>query len=92
MSTANKKKKAVAIVVQRAMAVSETDGFVKVISPIDDTPAHRAGLEAGDLIIRLDEKSVKGMTLNDAVKIMRGKKGTKIMLTIIREGEEKPLF
>ena len=51
--------------------VGMEDGFVKVISPIDDTPAYRAGLEAGDLIIRLNDKSVKGMTLNDAVKIMR---------------------
>lgn len=71
--------------------VGMEDGFVKVISPIDDTPAFRAGLEAGDLIIRLDEKSVKGMTLNDAVKIMRGDPGTDITLTVIREGAEKPL-
>jgi carboxyl-terminal processing protease len=71
--------------------VGMEDGFVKVISPIDDTPAQRAGVKAGDLIIRLDEKPVKGMTLHDAVKIMRGKVGTDIVLTIIREGEEKPL-
>ena len=71
--------------------VSMEDGFVKVVSPIDDTPAARAGIEAGDLIVRLDDAPVKGMSLSDAVKIMRGKKGTKIMLTIIREGEEKPL-
>ena len=71
--------------------VGMEDGFVKVISPIDDTPAHRAGLESGDLIIRLDEKSVKGMTLNDAVKIMRGEPGTSIKLTVIREGADKPL-
>ncbi|HEC19378.1 MAG TPA: S41 family peptidase, partial [Gammaproteobacteria bacterium] len=71
--------------------VGMEDGFVKVISPIDDTPAQRAGVKAGDLIIRLDEKPVKGMTLHDAVKIMRGKVGTEITLTIIREGEEKPL-
>ncbi len=71
--------------------VGMEDGFVKVISPIDDTPAFRAGLEAGDLIIRLDEKSVKGMTLNDAVKIMRGDPGTDITLTVIREGADKPL-
>ena len=71
--------------------VGMEDGFVKVISPIDDTPAFRAGLEAGDLIIRLDEKSVKGMTLNDAVKIMRGDPGTDIQLTVIREGADKPL-
>lgn len=66
-------------------------GFVKVISPIDDTPAQRAGVHAGDLIIRLDEKPVKGMTLNDAVKVMRGKPGSVLNLTILREGEEKPL-
>jgi carboxyl-terminal processing protease len=71
--------------------VGMEDGFVKVISPIDDTPAFRAGLESGDLIIRLDEKSVKGMTLNDAVKIMRGDPGTDIKLTVIREGADKPL-
>ncbi|MCK4834642.1 MAG: S41 family peptidase [Gammaproteobacteria bacterium] len=71
--------------------VGMEDGFVKVISPIDDTPAYRAGLESGDLIIRLDDKSVKGMTLNDAVKIMRGDPGTDIKLTVIREGADKPL-
>ncbi len=71
--------------------VGMEDGFVKVISPIDDTPAYRAGLESGDLIIRLDDKSVKGMTLNDAVKIMRGEPGTDIKLVVIREGADKPL-
>jgi len=71
--------------------VGMEDGFVKVISPIDDTPAFRAGIQAGDLIIRLDDKSVKGMTLNDAVKIMRGEPGTDIKLTVIREGADKPL-
>ena len=67
------------------------DGFVKVISPIDDTPAQRAGVKAGDLIIRLDDTPVKGMSLNDAVEIMRGKPGTDIVLTIVRDGEDKPL-
>ncbi|MGB5396060.1 MAG: S41 family peptidase, partial [Gammaproteobacteria bacterium] len=71
--------------------VGMEDGFVKVISPIDDTPAYHAGLEAGDLIIRLDEQSVKGLTLNDAVKIMRGAPGTDIKLTVVREGKDKPL-
>ncbi|WJW75551.1 S41 family peptidase [Thiohalobacter sp. IOR34] len=71
--------------------VGMEDGFVKVIAPIDDTPAQRAGVQAGDLIIRLDDTPVKGMSLNDAVKIMRGKPGTDITLTIVREGEEKPL-
>ncbi len=71
--------------------VGMEDGFVKVISPIDDTPAFHAGLESGDLIIRIDDKSVKGMSLNDAVKIMRGDPGTDIKLTVIREGADKPL-
>ena len=67
------------------------DGFVKVISPIDDTPAFRAGIKAGDLIIRLDDRSVKDMSLNEAVKIMRGKPGTRIELTVMREGVDEPL-
>ncbi len=71
--------------------VGMEDGFVKVISPIDDTPAEKAGIEAGDLIIRLDEMPVKGMALNDAVKSMRGKPGTDITLTIVRDGEDAPL-
>lgn len=71
--------------------VGMENGFVKVISPIDDTPAKRAGVLAGDLVVRLNDKPVKGMTLSDAVKIMRGKPNTDILLTIIREGEEKPL-
>ncbi len=71
--------------------VGMEDGFVKVISPIDDTPAQRAGVHAGDLIIRIDETPVKGLTLNQAVKLMRGKPGTKVVLTIVREGEDKPL-
>lgn len=70
--------------------VGMEDGFVKVISPIDDTPAERAGLEAGDLIIRLDDKAVKGMSLNDAVKVMRGKPGTDIELLVVREGRDAP--
>jgi len=71
--------------------VSMEDGFVKVVSPIDDTPAQKAGVQSGDLIIRLDDQPVKGLTLNDAVKIMRGKPGTDILLTIAREGAGKPL-
>jgi len=71
--------------------VGMEDGFVKVVSPIDDTPAQAAGVKAGDLIIRLDDTPVKGMTLNDAVKTMRGKPGTQITLTIMREGVQKPL-
>lgn len=71
--------------------VGMEDGFVKVISPIDDTPASRAGIQAGDLIIRLGGKSVKGMSLNEAVTLMRGKPGSELVLTVVREGEEKPL-
>ncbi len=71
--------------------VGMENGFVKVISPIDDTPASRAGVQASDIIIKLDDKSVKGMTLNEAVKMMRGKPNTSIDLTIVREGEPKPL-
>ncbi|MGD8311717.1 MAG: S41 family peptidase [Gammaproteobacteria bacterium] len=71
--------------------VGMEDGFVKVIAPIDDTPAQRAGVKAGDLVIRLDDTPVKGMTLNEAVKIMRGKPGTTIVLTIVRDGLDKPL-
>ncbi|MEW5823743.1 MAG: S41 family peptidase [Pseudomonadota bacterium] len=70
--------------------VGMEDGFVKVISPIDDTPAQRAGLREGDLIIRLDDKPVQGMALNDAVKLMRGEPGTPIKLTVVRKGADKP--
>src|SRR5512144_1960912 len=70
--------------------VGMEDGFIKVIAPIEDTPAYRAGLKPGDLIIKLDETNVKGMTLNDAVKRMRGKPNTDITLTVIRKGEPKP--
>lgn len=69
--------------------VSMEDGFVLVVSPIDDTPAQRADIQAGDLIIRLDNQSIKGMNLYDAVKKMRGAPGTKIKLTIVR-GRENP--
>ncbi len=68
--------------------VSMEDGFVKVISPIDDTPAKRAGIEGGDLIIRIDDEPVKGLSLNQAVKRMRGKPGSDIDLTVVREGVE----
>ena len=73
------------------IVVGLEDGFVKVISPIDDTPAQRAGIKAGDLIIRLDGKTVKGMSLDDAVKIMRGRPGTSIQLLVVRTGKDKPL-
>lgn len=71
--------------------VGMEDGLVKVISPIEDTPAFRAGLKAGDLIYKLDDTPVKGLTLNDAVKKMRGKPKTQIRISVLRKGETKPL-
>ncbi|MEY3219718.1 MAG: hypothetical protein RIT27_1075 [Pseudomonadota bacterium] len=71
--------------------VNMEDGFVKVVSPIDDTPAQRAGIKSGDVIIKIDQTPIKGLTLSDAVKMMRGKVGSEILLTILREGQEKPL-
>src|SRR5499426_2632378 len=71
--------------------VGMEDGFVKVISPIEDTPAFKAGIKPGDLIIKLDDTPVKGMSLNDAVKKMRGKPNTTITLTISRKGESAPI-
>jgi len=71
--------------------VGMEDGFVKVISPIEDTPAFKAGIKPGDLIVKLDEMPVKGMTLTDAVKKMRGKPNTQITLTISRKGETVPV-
>ena len=70
--------------------VTLENGFVKVISPIDDTPASRAGIKAGDLITHLDDEPVLGMTLSEAVSIMRGKAGSKIKLTVNRD-ENKTL-
>jgi carboxyl-terminal processing protease len=72
--------------------VGMEDGLVKVISPIEDTPAYQAGVKSGDLILKLDDALVKGMSLNDAVKHMRGKPGSKIVLTILRKNEAKPLI
>ncbi len=74
------------------ISVVMDDGIVKVVAPIDDTPAKRAGILSGDLIIRLDEAEVRGMTLEQAVDKMRGDPGTSITLTIIREGMSKPLI
>ena len=71
--------------------VGMEDGLVKVISPIEDTPAFKAGIQSGDLIIKLDDTLVKGMTLNDAVKLMRGKPGSSIVLTVIRKNAPQPL-
>jgi carboxyl-terminal processing protease len=71
--------------------VGMEDGLVKVVSPIEDTPAYRAGIKSGDLIFKLDDTLVKGLTLSDAVKKMRGKPKTSIKLSILRKGETKPL-
>ncbi|MGB4468107.1 MAG: S41 family peptidase [Azovibrio sp.] len=71
--------------------VGMEDGLVKVVSPIEDTPAYRAGIKAGDLIFKLDDTPVKGLTLNEAVKRMRGKPKTQIRLSILRKGAAKPI-
>lgn len=71
--------------------VTMEDGFIKVVSPIDGTPAERAGVQPGDLIVRLDDTPVKGLSLRESVNLMRGEKGKPIDLTIIREGETAPL-
>jgi len=71
--------------------VGMEDGYVKVISPIEESPAYRAGIKAGDLITRLDTTPVKGMTLDEAVKRMRGEPNTKIVLTLARKEEDKPI-
>lgn len=71
--------------------VGMEDGFVRVVSPIEDTPAQRAGIRAGDLIIKIDDKAVKGLDLSQAVKLMRGKPDTSIRITISRKGSPTPL-
>jgi carboxyl-terminal processing protease len=71
--------------------VGMEEGLVKVISPIEDTPAAQAGIKTGDLIFKLDDTLVKGLTLNDAVKLMRGKVGSKITLTVLRKNSAHPL-
>jgi carboxyl-terminal processing protease len=71
--------------------IGQEDGLIKVISPIDDTPAYKAGIIAGDMIFKVDDVSVKGMSINDAVKKLKGKPGTPVKVTIIRKGAEGPL-
>lgn len=71
--------------------VGAEDGVIKVITPIDDSPAAKAGVLAGDTIVRIDGTPVRGMSLNDSIKKMRGKAGTKIEITIVREGAAKPI-
>src|SRR3984885_14313560 len=70
------------------LEVASDEGAVKIISPIDDTPAARAGLQAGDYITSIDGKSLIGLPLNDAVKQMRGKAGDPITLTVVRQGKD----
>jgi len=70
--------------------VTMENGLIKVISPIDDTPAHRAGIQAGDFITQLDGEPVMGLTLSEAVDQMRGKPGTPLMVTVARKGERQP--
>lgn len=70
--------------------IGQENGFIKVISPIDGTPAKKAGIETGDLIIRLDDKAVKSMSLSEAIQMMRGPKDSELVLTIMRSGVEKP--
>ena len=73
------------------IVVGLRDGALTIISPIDDTPAQKAGVESGDIILKIDDKSTIGITLDEAVKHMRGKPKTNIVLTIVRKGETKPL-
>ena len=71
--------------------ITMEDGFVKIISPIDDTPAQRAGLKSGDLVIEVEGVSLKDKSINDAVKLMRGEPGTKVSVKVLREKEDAPL-
>jgi carboxyl-terminal processing protease len=71
--------------------IGSENGFVKIITPIDDTPADKAGLQAGDLIIKLDNESIRGLSLSEAAKKMRGPKDTPVVFTIIRKGQQEPI-
>jgi carboxyl-terminal processing protease len=70
--------------------IAMEDGYVKIVSPIEDTPAYRAGIKAGDLITRIDNVPVKGLSLDEAIKRMRGEPNSKVMLTIARRGADAP--
>ena len=70
--------------------ISVKEGVLTVISPIEDTPAFKAGIKAGDMILKIDDKFTKDLNINDAVKRMRGQKGSKVVLTIMRDGFDKP--
>ena len=71
--------------------VTMEDGLIRVVAPIDDTPAAKAGIMANDIIVKLDDEQVQGLTLNQAVEKMRGPVNTKIKLTILRKGKDKPI-
>ncbi|AOU99819.1 peptidase S41 [Acidihalobacter yilgarnensis] len=73
------------------LVVGTKDGFIQVVSPIDDTPAQRAGIKPGDIITRINDVSVQGLGLDQAVKMMRGKPGSEVKLEIARQGVSKPL-
>ncbi|WP_034641546.1 S41 family peptidase [Chitinilyticum aquatile] len=73
------------------LEVNMEDGLVRIVSPIEDTPAFRAGIKAGDYIVKIDDTQVQGLALNEAVGKMRGKPGTQVTLTVLRKGESKPL-
>ncbi|MFT4608995.1 MAG: carboxyl-terminal processing protease [Cellvibrionaceae bacterium] len=70
--------------------IGSENGYIKVITPIDETPAEKAGVEAGDLIIKLDGQSIRGFSISQAAKLMRGSKGSPITFTIVRKGRDKP--
>ncbi|UWN49543.1 Carboxy-terminal processing protease CtpA [Alcanivorax sp. ALC70] len=72
------------------LEVTMEDGFVKVVAPIDDSPASRAGIQAGDLILKIDDTFTKGIGLADAVELMRGEAGTKVTLSVLSEGTKNP--
>lgn len=73
------------------IVIGQRDGALTIISPIDDTPAYKAGIESGDIILKINEQSTINMSLSDAVDIMRGKVGTSIEITIVRKSENKPI-
>ncbi|HSC66795.1 MAG TPA: S41 family peptidase [Cellvibrio sp.] len=73
------------------MEVSVEDGFIKIVTPIDDSPAAKAGVLAGDVITRIDDKPVKGMDLNKAINLLRGPKNSPIKITVMREGTDQPI-
>jgi len=70
--------------------IGSDNGYIKVITPIDETPAEKAGIEAGDLIIKLDGQSIRGFSISQAAKLMRGSKGSPVTLTLVRKGRDKP--